>query len=104
MRGAGRSGDTSAVTNRPRKWYNGAEQEPARIRVRLLGADVRLLALVGPAGVGKTRLALQLGTDLHEVFRDGAAFVALAALRDPALVAEAIAQTLGVRGTASRSL
>src|SRR5439155_1332070 len=46
----------------------------------------------------------QLATDLQEVFRDGAAFVVLAALHDPALVAEAIAQTLGVRGTASRSL
>src|SRR6266851_3622558 len=82
----------------------GREQDVARIRERLFGADARLLTLVGPPGVGKTRLALQLATDLHELFRDGAAFVALAAVRDPALLAEAIAQTLGVRGTASRSL
>jgi predicted ATPase/DNA-binding XRE family transcriptional regulator len=82
----------------------GREQDIAALKDRLVGPDVRLLSLVGPPGVGKTRLALQAATELQEVFRDGATFVALAAVRDPALVIEAIAQTLGVRGASSRPL
>src|SRR5579859_3337702 len=82
----------------------GREQDVAHIRERLLGGDVRLLTLVGPPGVGKTRLALQVALELQDVFRDGAAFVPLAAVRDSGLAIEQIAQVLGVRGTSARSL
>ncbi|HLZ27053.1 MAG TPA: tetratricopeptide repeat protein [Chloroflexota bacterium] len=82
----------------------GREQDVANVRGRLLAPDVRLLTLLGPPGVGKTRLALQLATDLQDEFTNGAVFVALAALRDPALVSESIAQTLGVRSSGSRAL
>ena len=60
-------------------------------------AESRLVTLAGPGGVGKTRLALQLATDVRRVFRDGAWFVDLAALVDPALLVQSVAAVLGVR-------
>jgi predicted ATPase len=65
---------------------------------------VRLLTLTGPGGTGKTRLALQLSDEAGADFPDGAAFVALAALTDPATVAPAIAAALGVTERANRPL
>src|SRR6266545_2608915 len=50
-----------------------------------------------PGGVGKTRLGLQVATDLVEDFADGVYFVDLAPVRDSTLVSSAIAQTLDVR-------
>jgi transcriptional regulator with XRE-family HTH domain len=82
----------------------GREVEAGALSERLLRPDVRLLTLIGPPGVGKTRLALQVATDLQEVFRDGAAFVPLATVRDCRLVIESVAQSLGVRGTGSHSV
>lgn len=62
-------------------------------------SDVRLVTLCGPGGSGKTRLALQLAWDAHDSFAHGVLFVALAPLRDPALVSDAIAQACGLRQT-----
>jgi predicted ATPase len=56
---------------------------------------VRLLTLTGPGGIGKTRLALALAHRLAPNFVDGARFVALHALSDPALVASEMAQAVG---------
>jgi predicted ATPase/DNA-binding CsgD family transcriptional regulator len=56
--------------------------------------DVRLLTLLGPPGVGKTRLGLQVAADLSFDFADGVYFVSLSPIRDPGLVVSAIAQSL----------
>ena len=75
----------------------GRDEEAHAVQGMLHRADVRLVTLTGPGGVGKTRLALSVTQDVAEAFVDGTAFVPLAAITDPTLVAPAIAQALGVR-------
>src|SRR4029453_9595725 len=75
----------------------GREREIAAVTRLLREPEVRLVTLAGPGGTGKTRLALQGGADLLSDFTRGGFFVALASIRDPALVIAAIAQALAVR-------
>ena len=63
----------------------------------ILGGHTRLLTLVGPPGVGKTRLALAIAEALQDEFEQGAAFVDLSPVRDSQLVLEAVAHTFGLR-------
>jgi len=67
-------------------------------------AEHRLVTLVGTAGSGKTRCAIQAGAELLERFDDGVWLVELAPLSDPALVTAAVAQTLRVKETPARPL
>jgi non-specific serine/threonine protein kinase len=76
----------------------GREREVAALADLLRGDGVRLLTLTGPGGVGKTRLALAVAAGLAGEFPDGIAFVGLAPVSDPGLVASAIVQALGLRG------
>jgi predicted ATPase/DNA-binding CsgD family transcriptional regulator len=64
--------------------------------VKAAFATTRLLTLVGPGGVGKTRLALRAAADLRRTVRDGAWFIDLAGLEDPHLVPKAVITSLGL--------
>src|SRR6516225_10426818 len=75
--------------------FIGRERELAEIK-RLLHS-ARLLTLTGPAGCGKTRIALQLASGLFEDYPNGVAWVGLETLADPGLVPQALASAMGVR-------
>ncbi len=74
----------------------GRQGDLAALSAMLRRDDVRLVTITGPAGVGKTRVAVRLARDLIDIFPSGAWFVPLGSVRDPALVAPSIAQVIGV--------
>ena len=80
----------------------GREREVAALAA-LIRARRRLVTLVGPGGVGKTRLARQVAADTAHDFDDGAVFVDLAPIRDPNLVIPTIARTIGAHDAGSEA-
>jgi len=83
--------------------FIGREHEAIALRQLLTRADVQLVTLTGPGGIGKTRLALQVANETATEFPGGVCFVPLSAVSDCALVASTIAQALGVRETGNQS-
>jgi predicted ATPase/DNA-binding XRE family transcriptional regulator len=73
----------------------GRQKELAAVHQYLLRADIRLITLIGPLGIGKTRLSIEAARGALPHFPDGVFFIALAPLNDPSLITPAIVQTLG---------
>lgn len=82
----------------------GRQAELGDIVSLLKDESVRLVTLIGPGGTGKTRLALEVAKALQPDFAAGVFFVALGAVREPALVLSTIATTLNVKEVAGRPL
>ena len=74
----------------------GRDDDLRAILAVLLTPDVRVLTLLGPGGIGKTRLAIEVAIQARARFADGVFFVPLAVTSDPALVPALIARELGV--------
>jgi predicted ATPase/DNA-binding XRE family transcriptional regulator len=82
----------------------GRDAERCEIAGLLRDERIRLLTLIGPGGVGKTRLAVAVAADLGDAFRDGVIFVDLAPMPEPTLVVSAIAAALELTNQGSISL
>ncbi len=82
--------------------FVGRKREMSDIK-RLL-SETGLLTLTGVGGCGKTRLALQVASDVIEDYPDGVWLVELALVSDPALVPKSAAQALGIREVAGQTL
>jgi predicted ATPase/transcriptional regulator with XRE-family HTH domain/Tfp pilus assembly protein PilF len=81
----------------------GREADIGAVGACLLQPDVRLVTLIGPPGVGKTRLSLHVARRLEASF-DEVLIISLAALTDAALLLPTIAQSLGVTAPGAQSL
>lgn len=80
----------------------GRDEALAQVRKQLQRPGVRMLTLTGPPGIGKTRLALGVVSDLANDWRDGVIFVNLAPLVDSRLVATSMLQALGLADAGGR--
>src|SRR5437773_1872909 len=74
----------------------GRKQEVTSACELLHRPTVRLLTLTGPGGIGKTRLSLEIASEMVDEFADGVFFVALAPISDAGLVISTIAQVFGI--------
>jgi predicted ATPase/serine/threonine protein kinase len=83
--------------------FIGREREEDDLRQLLSRADVHLVTLTGPGGIGKSRLALQVAGKMADQFGGGVCFVGLSAIGERGLIASTIAQVLGLRETGNQS-
>ncbi|MDQ4099335.1 MAG: tetratricopeptide repeat protein [Chloroflexota bacterium] len=89
---------------RPLTSLVGREQDIAAVSALVGDHDVRIVTLLGPGGVGKTRLALRVAESVAASFANGVAFVALAPVTNPDFVLGAIAHALDVQESSERSV
>ena len=84
------------ITNLPIPLTSFVGRTREMTRVKDMLAQTRLVTLTGPGGCGKTRLAIQVASDLVDSFRDGVWWVDFASLMDEALVSQTVAKVVGV--------
>ena len=77
----------------------GREDAIARVRGMLAEPGTRLVTLLGPGGIGKSRLAIAVAREVADEFPGGTAFVALENVVEPELLLPTIGYALGVRDT-----
>ncbi|MGH7567155.1 MAG: tetratricopeptide repeat protein [Gemmatimonadota bacterium] len=74
----------------------GREQELKEVRGLLLDPAARIVTLIGPGGVGKTRLATEAASHTLEAFPDGVRFIPLSAVDPPEVLLSALARAMGL--------
>ncbi|GAA5034723.1 DUF4062 domain-containing protein [Microbacterium fluvii] len=82
----------------------GREQDIARVRQLLAGGDHRVVSLIGPGGIGKSRLGIEVAYATEDLFPDGIYFVALEGVLEPGLLLPTIAYSLGIRDNGEAAL
>jgi len=82
----------------------GRQDEVTALVQTLSRRDVRLITLIGPPGVGKTRLAVQAATEAADMFAHGLKFIDLAPITEPKGFLPALAQNLNVNEIADMPL
>src|SRR3712207_5168508 len=82
--------------------FIGREKEIAELTELLAEPACRLLTLVGPGGIGKTRLALEVAASNKTAFDDGVVFVALQPVQSAALIPTAITEAMGLSLTGQK--
>ncbi|MEV5541860.1 LuxR C-terminal-related transcriptional regulator [Saccharopolyspora shandongensis] len=93
-------GDSRPAGNLPAELTSLVGRRAEAAEVRRLWSGSRLVTLTGPGGVGKTRLALQVGRTARGAFPDGVWLVALDEVTQPDLLASTVASALGEPGLA----
>jgi len=91
----------AAPNNLPQPLTSFIGRERERAAARALLRDGRLVTIVGPGGIGKTRLSLEVAGDAIDDFPDGVWFTEFASIVDPGLVPKAVASVLGLQEDAS---
>lgn len=82
----------------------GREDDLAAVREMLARGHDRVVSLIGPGGIGKSRLAIELALGARDLFPDGVYFVALENVLEPALLIPTIAYGLGIRDNGEAAL
>lgn len=93
---------SAAPGNLPVEMSSFIDRATETARARRLLLDHRLVTLTGPGGVGKSRLAARVAGQSRRAFPDGVWHVELAALDDPGLLAQTVADRLGATERSSR--